>query len=85
MTKYNELQIYKGYVDDPRNTDNAWMETLAVNFHDDTGKAFDRFFLQAGDDAGAVKWMEISYGLELYANHVEMIHNVARVHGASLL
>lgn len=60
------------------------METLAVNFHDDTGKAFDRFCLQAGDDAGAVKWMEISYGLELYANHIEMIHKVARVHGASL-
>ena len=31
------LQVYKGYVDDPRNTDNAWMETVAVNFHDDTG------------------------------------------------
>jgi hypothetical protein len=29
--------IYKGYVDDPRNTDNAWMETVAVNFHDDSG------------------------------------------------
>ncbi len=21
-------EIYKGYVDDPRNTDNAWMETV---------------------------------------------------------
>ena len=31
------LQVYEGYVDDPRNTDNAWMETVAVNFHDDTG------------------------------------------------
>ena len=30
-------QIYTGYVDDPRNTDNAWMETVAMNFHDDTG------------------------------------------------
>ena len=24
-------------MDDPRNTDNAWMETVAMNFHDDTG------------------------------------------------
>lgn len=31
------LQVFKGYVDDPRNTDNAWMETVAVNFHDDSG------------------------------------------------
>lgn len=30
--------MYKGYVDDPRNTDNAWMETVAVNFHDESGK-----------------------------------------------
>ena len=29
--------MYAGYVDDPRNTDNAWMETVAVNFHDDAG------------------------------------------------
>lgn len=29
------VEIYRGYVDDPRNTDNAWMETVVVNFHDD--------------------------------------------------
>ena len=34
------FQVYKGYVDDPRNTDNAWMETVAYNFHDDTGEIF---------------------------------------------
>lgn len=28
------ITIYKGYVDDPRNTDNAWMETRVINFHD---------------------------------------------------
>ena len=40
------LQVYKGYVDDPRNTDNSWMETVAVNFHDDTGEVFNEFKLQ---------------------------------------
>lgn len=34
------IQVYKGYVDDPRNTDNAWMETVAMNFHDDDGSVF---------------------------------------------
>ena len=29
--------IYTGYVDDPRNTDNAWIETTCVNFHDTSG------------------------------------------------
>ena len=42
------LQVYKGYVDDPRNTDNSWMETVAVNFHDDTGEVFNEFKLQVG-------------------------------------
>jgi ADP-ribose pyrophosphatase len=47
--------VYKGYVDDPRNTDNAWMETVAVNIHDSTGSCFDKFDLKAGDDAAVSK------------------------------
>ena len=42
------LQIYKGYVDDPRNTDNAWMETQAMNFHDEDGSSVGAFDLHAG-------------------------------------
>ncbi|KAL4833984.1 hypothetical protein H8958_014179 [Nasalis larvatus] len=26
-------EVYKGYMDDPRNTDNAWIETVAVSIH----------------------------------------------------
>ena len=43
------LQVYSGYVDDPRNTDNAWMETFAMNFHDDDGSTLARFKLQSGE------------------------------------
>ena len=25
--------VYQGYVDDPRSTDNAWIETTAYHFH----------------------------------------------------
>ena len=41
-------EIYKGYVDDPRNTDNAWMETQCFNFHDETGELLKEFKLEAG-------------------------------------
>ncbi len=41
-------KIYKGYVDDPRNTDNAWMETIAYNFHDEDDQVFKDFKLTAG-------------------------------------
>jgi len=29
-----EVKIYSGYCDDPRNTDNAWLEIVACNYHD---------------------------------------------------
>ncbi len=41
-------EIYRGYVDDPRNTDNAWMETIAFNFHDSDGSVFKSIKLTAG-------------------------------------
>jgi ADP-ribose pyrophosphatase len=40
--------IYQGYVDDLRNTDNAWMETQCYNFHDDHGELLADFKLEAG-------------------------------------
>ena len=122
---YNEHtpQIYAGYVDDPRNTDNAWMETVAFNFHDETGifpkgnppppppptyhtaitplaplplplstacpiptipgEAFSRIKLQAGDDAGAVKWTEINGSLDLYASHTQLVQEVVKLRNAA--
>ena len=50
--------MHPGYVDDPRNTDCAWMETTAFLFHDDTGEDVGKLPLQAGDDAKALKVMD---------------------------
>ena len=36
-------QVYQGYVDDPSNTDNAWYETTALNYHDSDGSSFANF------------------------------------------
>ena len=69
-------EVYKGYVDDPRNTDNAWMETVALHFHDDSGASVGQFPLVAGDDAKAITWMSLHAGLELYASHGEMLRRV---------
>ena len=76
------LKVFQGYIDDPRNTDNAWMESQAVNFHDDSGNAFNKFTLQAGDDAQNVKWVEVSHELRLYANHLDLVKEVAMKHKA---
>jgi hypothetical protein len=33
-------EVLQGYVDDPRNTDNAWLEARATSYHDEDGKVF---------------------------------------------
>lgn len=52
------------------------METVAQNFHDETGDGVSRVRLKAGDDAGEVAWMEASHQLKLYASHVDFIKEV---------
>ncbi|MCI4384899.1 hypothetical protein PGIGA_G00044020 [Pangasianodon gigas] len=71
------FQVYKGYVDDPRNTDNSWMETVAVNFHDELGDSVSELPLQAGDDAGQVSWCDVDSSQPLYASHSHFLQIVA--------
>ncbi|MRR55937.1 MAG: NUDIX domain-containing protein [Deltaproteobacteria bacterium] len=66
--------IYRGYVDDPRNTDHAWMETTAKHLHL-SDEIADRMNLLAGDDARAVRWLPLlpENMQELYASHCALI------------
>jgi len=72
----NARPVYQGYVDDPRNTDNAWMETSAVHYHcsDELGAMLQ---LCAGDDADAVRWLTVDADdpvfSSLYASHMSMV------------
>ena len=58
-------QVYRGYVDDPRSTDNAWMETTAFHFHCPPSIG-SRLPLKAGDDAGEAMWLDVSMENETY-------------------
>lgn len=71
-------EVYKGYVDDERNTDNAWIETVAYNFHDELGTKIGALQLSAGDDAMNVKWCDIDGNMLLHANHVTIVEHVAK-------
>ncbi|XP_063395977.1 ADP-ribose pyrophosphatase, mitochondrial-like isoform X1 [Mytilus trossulus] len=71
-------KVYEGYVDDPRNTDNAWMETTAYHFHDDDGTKVGQFNLHAGDDAMAVQWMVCNSSINLYASHTSFLQQAAK-------
>ncbi|HOU36203.1 MAG TPA: NUDIX domain-containing protein, partial [Candidatus Omnitrophota bacterium] len=71
------ILVYQGYVDDPRNTDNAWMETTAVHLHLTPEKAVT-IRLKAGDDAKEVKWIRFNEEIldHLYASHGDFLRNV---------
>ena len=65
---------------DPRATDNAWMETTAFHFHCNS-ELGSRLPLHAGDDAGAVKWLDVAADQQdyrnLYASHKTWVDKVA--------
>ena len=50
-------------MDDPRNTDNAWMETTAYHFHCNN-ELGSEVKLRAGDDAGQATWLDINLTTE---------------------
>ena len=64
------LQVYEGYADDPRNTDNAWLETTVCNYHDNEGKILKHVDLR-------VSYSNITHtcGVDLrvsYSNNTQM-------------
>lgn len=59
------------------------METIACNFHDDTGYVVGGFKLQGGDDAEHATWLELNSSLKLFASHVDFLRQVASMHNAN--
>ncbi|KAL0883087.1 hypothetical protein ABMA27_016553 [Loxostege sticticalis] len=83
LDRFNSLfsageTVYEGYVDDWRNTDNAWMETIAYNFHDENGTTVGALKLHAGDDAVGVRWVDITPDIQLYASHEGIVNEVLK-------
>ena len=72
--------VYRGYVDDPRNTDHAWMETTAYHFHCNATLGA-MLPLASGDDAAAVMWLDVDENNEkyakLYASHRQWVDKIA--------
>jgi ADP-ribose pyrophosphatase len=75
----NGTVLYKGYVDDPRNTDNSWMETIVFSIHDTNG-VMEKCKLKAGDDAVNVEWKNVDDNVPLYASHSNFIKLLAKHH-----
>ncbi|XP_065798979.1 transient receptor potential cation channel subfamily M member 2 isoform X3 [Muntiacus reevesi] len=74
-------EVYKGYVDDPRNTDNAWIETVAVSIHfqDQSDMELKRLnsHLYSCDKGMAIRWQVVDERIPLYDNHKAILQKVA--------
>ncbi|KAK3100700.1 hypothetical protein FSP39_023943 [Pinctada imbricata] len=70
--------LYKGYLDDPRNTDNAWVETEVWNFHYDLGDTFNSRI----PEEFSVTWKEVSPSVRLFGNEGAIVQEAARIHDA---
>ncbi|KAM4626692.1 transient receptor potential cation channel subfamily M member 2 [Discoglossus pictus] len=70
-------EVYKEYVDDPRNTDNAWIETTAISLHfdnqDDPKLQELNWNLENQDSDISVRWQAVDQKIPLYANHKEIL------------
>uniref|UniRef100_A0A670ZX39 Transient receptor potential cation channel subfamily M member 2 n=1 Tax=Pseudonaja textilis TaxID=8673 RepID=A0A670ZX39_PSETE len=79
-------EIYKGYIDDPRNTDNAWIETVAISVHfeDQNDVEMKRLnsFLQGCDFEVMVRWQVVDKKIPLYVNHKELLRKATVLLGA---
>ncbi|XP_073517309.1 transient receptor potential cation channel subfamily M member 2-like isoform X4 [Phyllobates terribilis] len=77
-------KVFHWYLDDPRNTDNAWIESLAINIHFDTIEANDRLLqnLKESDSEVSLRWQLLDHKIPLYANEKEILQRTAEHHGA---
>jgi ADP-ribose pyrophosphatase len=74
-------EIYKGYVDDPRNTDNAWMETSVGHKHlsPEEGARTDKFRPDSEDEIKGVYWADVDPDMMdgLFASHGDFVATMA--------
>ncbi|XP_075793428.1 transient receptor potential cation channel subfamily M member 2 isoform X2 [Pelodiscus sinensis] len=79
-------EVHRGYMDDPRNTDNAWVETVAVSLHfdDKNDPQLKRLNLglQAGEPETCIRWQLVDGRIPLYGNHKELLRSAAALLGA---
>uniref|UniRef100_A0AAR2KSS3 TRPM SLOG domain-containing protein n=1 Tax=Pygocentrus nattereri TaxID=42514 RepID=A0AAR2KSS3_PYGNA len=80
------FQVYKGYVDDSRNTDNAWVETTVITVH------FDRRSLLTGDGGEVGRffflpfsyaWQEVSSRTAVRPYQREALRLIAQLHNTN--
>ncbi|EDQ88032.1 uncharacterized protein MONBRDRAFT_37693 [Monosiga brevicollis MX1] len=73
------IEIFRGALEDPRNTDNAWLETTALNFHDESGLFAD---LEFDPEVSPLVWRKATRECPLCPEQMELVYRLASAHQA---
>ncbi len=68
--------VYKGYVDDPRNTDNAWIETVAMHVHVSYEQSRQLISSDRKEENIVASWLDVEDEMNagtFYASHGEFL------------
>ncbi|TSK92937.1 Transient receptor potential cation channel subfamily M member 2 [Bagarius yarrelli] len=68
-------EVYKGYVDDSRNTDNAWVESTVLTVHLDH---------QSLSSSEKLQWQEVSSKTHVHPYQREALHTTAQKHNVKI-
>jgi ADP-ribose pyrophosphatase len=75
--EFSATMIYSGYIDDPRNTDNSWVEAEIWNFHYDKEDVFEKKIKNPES-----KWREVSSNVRINSNEIiaDALKEIADLH-----
>ncbi|XP_071321114.1 transient receptor potential cation channel subfamily M member 2 [Trachinotus anak] len=74
-------KVFEGYVDDCRNTDNAWVETTVLNIHlGRTSQVMVDINNMMVSSHGSLRWQEVSSKTRLSSNQIDSLRQVAEMH-----
>ncbi|CAF4223044.1 unnamed protein product [Rotaria sp. Silwood2] len=76
-TEFESHMVYRGYIDDLRNTDNAWIEAEIWNFHYNS----DIIFLNLRQDGMAI-WKDVTNSSRDFLMQKSILREISRIHHA---
>ncbi|CAF4082602.1 unnamed protein product, partial [Rotaria sordida] len=76
-TGFESHMVYRGYIDDLRNTDNAWVESEIWNFHYDSNTTFPNLCQD-----GVTIWKDVTNNSRGFLIQTSILREIARIHQA---